>query len=239
MSQYFEKFGNEKFQLIDFRTSLRAPVIQKLVSYFKTERTEEETVLIGYVSRVLSKLMEVSSSEMIDFLGKNREMVDGIIRNVGDNSVAQFLITLLSDNFVIKEKKTELRTEELVKSRSLENSYGKGFDTRSKNKIFRDCSETLFDCQKKEILELLEKGNILLLKNIIKEEIQEYEGKLERGKLLLSETFKDLLSTARTEPAKSCNIVRVIFETLCKLLDVICDEAGIKGENTYMNRMNK
>lgn len=213
--------------------------MQKLVSYFKTERTEEESVLVGYVARVLSKLMEVSSSEMIDFFSKNRELLKGIIKNVGDNSVAQFLITVLSDNFVVKEKKGELRTEELLKSRNLENSYGKGFDTRSKNKMFRDCSETLFECQKKHIMDLLEKGDILLLKEIIKEEILEYEGKLERGRLVLSETFKDLLVTARTEPVKTGNIVRVLFETLCKLLDVICDEVGIKGENTYMNRMNK
>ena len=239
MSQYFEKFGNDKYQLIDFRTSLRFPVIQRLLSFFTSERTEEETVLIGYVSRIMTKLMEVSSSEMIDFLSHHRELLDGVMKNIGDNSVAQLLITMMSDNFVVKEKKTELRSEELIKSRSLEMSYGKGFDSRSKNRIFRDCSETIFDCQKKEILEVLEKGSILLLKDIIKEEILDYQGKLERGKQVLVETFKDLIKNARMEPTKTGNIVRVIFETLCKQLDIICDEVGTKGENTYMNRMNR
>lgn len=239
ISQYFEKFGNEKFQLIDFRTSLRVPVALHLAAYFKTERTPEQTVLIGYVSRVFGKLLEVASSEVLDFLGNHPEVMQGIIKNVGDHSVVQLLVTLLSDNFVVRERKTETTTEELLKSRSLEMSYGKGFDSRSKNKIFRDCSETIFDCQKQEIAEVLEKGGMLLLKDIVKQEVEEYKGRLERGKALLVETFRELLKNARMEPTKTGNIVRVILEVLCKCLDLICEEVGIKGANTYMNRMNR
>jgi hypothetical protein len=211
----------------------------KLAEYFKEERSDEEMVLMGYVAKILGKLIEVSSSEMMHFLDEERDVMDGLIKNVGDNSVAQLLISLMSDNFVIKEKKTELKSEELVKSKNLEMSYGKGFDSRSKNKLFRDCSDTLFEHQKNDILSILEKGKLLLLKDIIKEEIQDYENKKTMGKTLLMDIFRDLLKLGRTDPSKTNNVVRVLFETLSKLLDLVCEDVGVKGVNTYMNRMNR
>lgn len=225
--------------MIDFRTKLKKQSVLKVAEYFLEERREEETVLAGYISQILAKLMEVSSSEMMDFLDSHREVLGGLVRNVGHCSVAQFLVSLFSDNFVVKEKKTELRSEELAKSKSLELSYGRGFDSRSKNKLFRDCSEALFDFQKNEILQVLEQENLLLLKDIIKEEIQDYQTKLARGKLLLADGFRDLLQLARLDSAKTANVIRVVFESLNKVLDLVCEEVGVKGVNTYMNRMNR
>ena len=239
VSQYFDKLSNEKYQLIDFRIHLKKESVLKLAEYFKEERSEEEMVLMGYVTRILGKLIEVTSSEMMSFFSEEKEVMDGLIKNIGDNSVAQLLINLLSDNFVVKEKKTELKSEELVKSKNLELSYGKGFDSRSKNKLFRDCSDTLFEHQKNDILLILEKGKLLLLKDIIKEEIQDYETKKQMGKTLLKDIYQDLLELARTDPSKTNNIIRVLFETLNKLIDLVCEDVGIKGVNTYMNRMNR
>lgn len=239
MSQYFEKFGNDKFQLVDYRTSLKRASIEKLLGFFKEERSEDEAVLIGYVAKIAGKLFEVTSSEMLSFLEQHRDLVEGLVKNVGDNSVAKLLVSVMGDNFVVREKKAELRSEELAKSRSLEMSYGKGFDSRSKNKLFRDCSETLFDFQKNEIVDVLEKGNFLLLKDTIKEEIQDYQDKLSKGTQLLKEIFSELLAVGRMEPSKTGNMVKVIFEVLSKLLDIVCEEVGIKGVNTYMNRANR
>lgn len=239
VSQYLERFANEKFQLVDFRTKLRKHSVLSLAEYFREERDEDEAVLVGYISKILAKLMEVSSSEMVDFLDGHSEVLGGLVKNVAHSSVAQFLVALLSDNFVVKEKKTELRSEELVLSRNLEQSYGKGFDSRSKNKLFRDCSETLFDFQKNEIAKILEKGNLLLLKDIIKEEIQEYHAKLGRAKLMLRNTFRNLLRLAHMDTAKTPNVTQVVFDSLNKVLDLVCEEVGVKGVNTYMNRMNR
>jgi hypothetical protein len=239
VSQYLDKFSNDKYQLFDFRTHLKKESIMKLAGYFKEERNEEEIILMGYIMKILGKLMEVTSTEMINFLDEERDIMDGLVKNIGDSSVTQFLISLLSDNFIVKEKKTELKSEELVKSKSLEHSYGKGFDSRSKNKLFRDCSETIFDHQKIEILETLEKGKLLLLKDIIKEEIQDYQSKSNKGKTLLIEIFRDLLKLGRMDVSKTNNVVKVLFETLSKLLDLVCEEVGVKGVNTYMNRMNR
>lgn len=211
----------------------------KLAEFFKDERVEEETVLVGYVIKILEKLTEVSSSQMMDFLDEHKEVMDGLIKNIGDNSVVNFLVSIFSDNFVIKEKKTELRMEELAKSKSLEMSYGKGFDSRSKNKLFRDCSETLFDFQKNDILKILEKGDLLLLKDIIKEEIEDYQNKLSTAKVVIVEAFRDMLKLGRMDTTKTTNIVKVVFTSLNKVLDIVCEEVGVKGVNTYMNRMNR
>lgn len=239
VSSYLEKFANERFQLVDFRTKLRAKAVLRLAEYLRGERREEEAVLVGYNARILGKLMEVSSSEMVGFLDAHRGVLEGLLGNVGDASVAAFLVALLSDNFVLKEKKTELRSEELAKSKSLEDSYGRGFDSRSKNRLFRDCSETLFESQKKAIAEALDKGELALLKDVLKEEIVDYSTKLARAKVLLADVFRGLLGLARLDATKTANVALVVFDTLNKVLDVVCEEVGVKGVNTYMNRMNR
>lgn len=224
--------------MLDFRTKLRKSSVKKIFNYFLEEKKEEEAVLVGYVSNVIGKLFEVSSSEVMDYLQKNKENLQGLVRNVGHYSVANFLVMLLGENFVIQEKKNE-GTEELLTSGNLEASYGKGFDSRSKNKLFRDSSENLFEHEKKEILEKLEQGKVLLIKDIIKEEMQDFQEKLVKSKLMIIETFKELLKFGRMEPEMSANVLRVLFEVMGKFLDTLCEEVGIKGVNTYMNRMNR
>lgn len=224
--------------MIDFRTKLRKSSVKKIFDYFIEEKKEEEAVLVGYVSNVIGKLFEVSSSEIMDYLQVNKDHLQGLLRNVGHYSVANLLVMFLGENFVIQEKKNEGR-EELLTSGNLEASYGKGFDSRSKNKLFRDSSENMFEHQKKEILEKLEEGKLLLIKDIIKEEIQDYQDKMSKSKLMIIETFKELLKFGRMEPEMTSNVMRVVYEVLGKFLDAVCEEVGIKGVNTYMNRMNR
>ena len=239
MSQAFEKYSNDKYQLIDFRTQLKSSSVKKLFEFFIKERTDEESVLVGYVSNIIGKLFEISSSEIMDYLEKNKEQLEGMIKNVEHHSVAKFFVVFLGENFVVKEKKNDIKTEELIKSRNLETSYGKGFDSRSRNKLFRDNAENLFDHQKIEIQDSLKQEKLLLLKDIVIEEIQDFQSKMDRSKSLIITTFKELLKQGRDQPEKTQNVLRVVFEMLGKLLDIVCEEVGVKGVNTYMNRMHR
>lgn len=61
-------------------------------------------------------------------------------------SIAQLTITLLVDNFAVKEKKSDILTEESLRLSSMEQSYQNIYGSSSRTSLFREIHDIIFPC---------------------------------------------------------------------------------------------
>ena len=95
---------------------------------------------------ILSKLAEVSSPQMMNFFGSHRNLLMSMLNHQDCFSVAQLTITLMVENFAIKEKKTDILTEESLRVSSMEQSYQNIYGSSSRTSLFREIHDVIFPC---------------------------------------------------------------------------------------------
>ena len=236
----FEEFSNKNYLLIDFLSKMKTDNVIKLMGYFENKEAQgTDPVLCGYVTGVLTKILEVSSGETLQFFGNNWQLLNNLINHLDNFSVSQFLLNLLSDNFVIREKKKSFRDEETIRTSSLEITYSSIYDSRSRNALFRDSSENVFDFQMKNFKENLESGNVLMLKDILHSEMASYITRVTQAKQLLTKVFERVLKVCNEDHKKAENGASLLYSLGCKVLDLLSEHADGEGMKTYMNKVNR
>ena len=172
-SESFEMFSNNKYLLVDFKVSLKNQSIKKLLRYFQhNEDDESRDVLTGYIIGIISKIHEVSNDMIPLFLNKNNECLEHICNNIDNTSVSQFIISLIIDNSWIKETEDSLKRA-FCSSGTFEMTYSHVYTTKSRNELFNDSSEVVFEEKMQNWKENLEKQQMMNIKDVIIDELKQ------------------------------------------------------------------
>lgn len=116
------------------------------MQFFKTNETETDPVLCGYMVGILSRLVEVCSPQMTSFLASNRSLLMNMLSHLDSFSIAQLAVTLVVESFALKEKKSDVLTEESLRVSSMERSYQNMYASSSRSSLFREIYDVIFPC---------------------------------------------------------------------------------------------
>lgn len=236
-NERFEYFSNEKYMLVDFKTSLKTNSIKKLFEYFSHIEEESEDVLSGYVTGVLTKIHEVSNDFIPIYLHKNREVIDLISNHLDNTSISQLIITLMTDNSWIKETDSSIK-KAFCTAGTFEMAYSSVYTCKSRNDLFSESSESVFEEKMLNWKENLEKKEFLLIQNVILKELKELPqnfADIKNCSLLL---FTKILENFKKNQNYSLNAVGMVYQIICKLVDILIEHSN-HDFPSYINRFDK
>ena len=237
-NERFEMFSDNKYLLVDFKVSLNSQSIKKLFRFFQhNEDDESRNVLTGYITGIISKIHEISNDMIPLFLNKNNECLEHICKNIDNTSVSQFIISLVVDNSWIKETEDSLK-KAFCSSGTFEMTYSNVYTTKSRNELFNDSSEIVFEEKMQNWKENLEKQQMLKIQDVIIDELKHLPQNLKDVKKISFKLFQNILDSYHKSSVTSLNSVTMIYQIICKTIDLLIENTN-HDFPTCMNRFDK
>lgn len=236
-NERLEYFSNDKYILVDFRTSLKTKSIKKLFQFFNNIEEESGDVLSGYITGVLTKIHEVSGDLLPIFLNKNTELISSISKNIDNSSISQFIVSLIVDNPWIKETDSSIK-KAFCSAGTFEMAYSSVFTCKSRNDLFSESSDSIFDEKMLDWKEKLEKKDLLFIHDVILEELKQLPQNLAAIKNCSLNLFKHIMENFQKNQITSLNAVGIVYQIICKLIDLLIEHSN-HDFPSYMNRFDK
>lgn len=236
-NERFDYFSNEKYLLVDFKTSLRSSSIDKLFKYFSNIQEESEAVLCGYVTGVLTKIHEVSNDLIPVYLHQNSKLGSIMSDNINNTSISQFMITLIIDNPWIKETDSSIK-KVYCSAGTYEMAYSSVYTCKSRNDLFSESAESVFEEKMLNWKEKLEKKEFLLIENVIQQELEQLPSNFAVIKNSSLNLFTNILANLKKNQNCSLNAVGMVYQIICKLIDTLIEHSN-HDFPSYINRFDR
>lgn len=233
-----DQFSNDKFVLVDFKTRLKEKSIKKLFQFFELPCDEESRdVLMGYVAGTVLKLHDVSSDFIPLFLNKNPEVITHLSKNIDNTSVSQLLVNLVVDNPFMKETDVSIK-KSFCMSGTFEMAYSTVYTSKSRNELFQESCDSIFEDKMPDWSENLKKEKITLIQNEILDELKNLPQNLQKIKNVTKNIFEKILENFTSNSTNSLNSVAISYQIICKCIDLLLEHSNHEFP-TCMNKYDK
>jgi hypothetical protein len=146
-------------------------------------------------------------------------------------------VSLIVDNPWIKETDSSLK-KAFCSAGTFEMAYSSVFTCKSRNDLFSESSDSVFEEKMLNWKEKLEKKEFLLIQDVILEELKQLPQNLAAIKNCSLNLFKHIMENFQKNQASSLNAVGVVYQLICKSIDLLIEHSN-HDFPSYMNRFDK